>query len=193
MSEVKQDNSRVIKKYPNRRLYDTKASAYITLADVRELVVASERFTVVDAKTNEDITRSILLQIILDLESAGVPMFSTNTLKQIIRFYGHAMQGVMGNYLEHNMQAFTEIQQQLSQQSEELYQTQFKPEAWAELMSMQNPMISRMMNNYVDQTKDLYLNMQEQMQNQTQQLLNVFNPTAKKPSDNTKKDLKKQK
>ena len=90
------------------------------MADVRELVVASERFTVVDAKTNEDITRSILLQIILDLESGGVPMFSTNTLKQIIRFYGHAMQGVMGNYLEHNMQAFTEIQQQLSKQSEDL-------------------------------------------------------------------------
>ena len=161
MSEVKQDNSRVIKKYPNRRLYDTATSSYITLADVRELVVASERFTVVDAKTNEDITRSILLQIILDLESGGVPMFSTNTLKQIIRFYGHAMQGVMGNYLEHNMQAFTEIQQQLSKQSEDLYQTQFKPEAWAELMSIQNPMMSRMMNNYVDQTKDLYLNMQE--------------------------------
>ena len=187
MSEVKQDNSRVIKKYPNRRLYDTATSSYITLADVRELVVASERFTVVDAKTNEDITRSILLQIILDLESGGVPMFSTNTLKQIIRFYGHAMQGVMGNYLEHNMQAFTEIQQQLSKQSEDLYQTQFKPEAWAELMSMQNPMMSRMMNSYVDETKDLYLNMQEQMQNQTQQLFNVFNPLA------TKKDSKKDK
>ena len=190
MSEIKQDNSRVIKKYPNRRLYDTKASAYITLADVRELVVASERFTVVDAKSNEDITRSILLQIILDLESGGVPMFSTNTLKQIIRFYGHAMQGVMGNYLEHNMQAFTDIQKQLTQQSEELYQTKFKPEAWAELMSMQNPMMSRMMNSYVDQTKDLYLNMQEQMQNQTQQLLNVFNPN-KKQDDSSKKDSKK--
>ena len=187
MLEVKQDNLRVIKKYPNRRLYDTESSSYITLADVRELVVASKPFSVVDAKTNEDITRSILLQIILDLESGGVPMFSTNTLKQIIRFYGHAMQGVMGNYLEHNMQAFTDMQQQLSKQSEELYQTQFKPEAWAELMSIQNPMMSRMMNNYVDQTKDLYLNMQEQMQSQTQQLFNVFNPLA------TKKDIKKDK
>lgn len=178
MSDIKQDSSRVIKKYANRRLYDTQASSYITLADVRDLVVASERFTVIDAKTNEDITRSILLQIILDLESAGVPMFSTNTLRQIIRFYGHAMQGVMGTYLEQNMQAFTEIQQQLSQQYEELYPAQFKPEAWADLMSMQNPLMSRMMSNYVEQTKDLYLNMQEQMQNQTQQLLNVFNPAA---------------
>lgn len=184
MSEVKQDNSRVIKKYPNRRLYDTQTSSYITLADVRELVVTSERFKVIDAKTNEDITRSILLQIILELESAGVPMFNTNTLKQIIRFYGHAMQGVMGNYLEHNMQAFTEIQKQLSEQSEELYHGQFKPEAWTELMSIQNPMLSRIMSNYVDQTKDLYLSMQEQMQNQTQQLLNVFNPAVtKKDSD----------
>jgi polyhydroxyalkanoate synthesis repressor PhaR len=181
MSEVKQDSVRVIKKYPNRRLYDTQASAYITLADVRELVVASERFKVVDTKTDEDITRSILLQIILDLESAGVPMFSTGTLKQIIRFYGHAMQGVMGKYLEHNMQAFTDIQQQLSQKSEELYHNQFKPEAWAELMSMQNPLMSRMMSNYVDQTKELYLNMQEQMQKQTQQLLNVFTPADTEP------------
>lgn len=184
MSEVKHDNSRVIKKYPNRRLYDTEASSYITLADVRELVVASKRFSIVDAKTNEDITRSILLQIILDLESAGVPMFSTNTLKQIIRFYGHAMQGVMGNYLEHNMQAFTDIQHQLNKQSEDLYKTQFKPEAWAELVSKQNPMMSHMMSSYVDQTKDLYLNMQEQMQSQTHQLLNVFNPLV------TKKDAK---
>ena len=184
------DSSRTIKKYPNRRLYDTETSTYITLADVKQLVLDNVGFKVVDAKSNEDITRSILLQIILELESEGVPMFNANMLKQIIRFYGHAMQGVMGNYLEHNMQAFTEIQQQLNKQSEDLYQTQFKPEAWAELMSMQNPMMSRMMNSYVDQTKDLYLNMQEQMQNQTQQLLNVFNPN-KKQDDSNKKDPKK--
>lgn len=193
MSEIKQDSSRVIKKYPNRRLYDTQASSYITLADVRDLVVASERFTVIDAKTNEDITRSILLQIILDLESAGVPMFSTNTLRQIIRFYGHAMQGVMGTYLEQNLQAFTEIQQQLSQQYDELYPTQFKPEAWADLMSMQNPLMSRMMSSYVEHTKDLYLNMQEQMQNQTQQLLKVFSPAAFNQAAESKKSTKKSK
>ena len=82
------DSSRTIKKYPNRRLYDTETSTYITLADVKQLVLDNVGFKVVDAKSNEDITRSILLQIILELESEGVPMFNANMLKQIIRFYG---------------------------------------------------------------------------------------------------------
>src|SRR5690606_39064987 len=89
---------RLIKKYPNRRLYDTKTSAYITLADVKNLVLENEVYQVVDAKSAEDLTRSILLQIILEEESGGVPMFSSTVLSQIIRFYGHAMQGVMGSF-----------------------------------------------------------------------------------------------
>ncbi len=96
---------RVLKKYPNRRLYDTQSSSYITLADVKQMVLDSEAFEVRDAKSGDDLTRSILLQIILEEESAGVPMFSTQSLAQIIRFYGHAMQGVMGSYLEQNLQA----------------------------------------------------------------------------------------
>lgn len=92
--------SRLIKKYPNRRLYDTQTSTYITLADVKQLVLAGESFTVIDAKSSEDLTRSILLQIILDEESGGVPMFSATMLSQVIRFYGNAMQGMMGDYLE---------------------------------------------------------------------------------------------
>ena len=103
---------RVLKKYPNRRLYDTRTSSYITLADVKKMVLAGEDFEVRDAKTTEDLTRSILLQIILEEESGGVPMFSTATLSQIIRFYGHAMQGVMGTMLEKNMAAFAELQNQ---------------------------------------------------------------------------------
>src|SRR6185369_4218932 len=99
--------SRLIKKYPNRRLYDTKTSAYITLSDVRDLVLGSESFKVLDAKTGEDLTRSILLQIILEEESAGVPLFTTDLLSQMIRFYGHAMQGMLGKYLETNIKAFT--------------------------------------------------------------------------------------
>jgi polyhydroxyalkanoate synthesis repressor PhaR len=83
---------RILKKYPNRRLYDTRASSYITLADVKKMVLDNERFEVRDAKTGDDLTRSILLQIILEEETGGVPMFSTQMLAQIIRFYGHAMQ-----------------------------------------------------------------------------------------------------
>ena len=102
--------SRLIKKYPNRRLYDTQTSAYITLADVKQLVLESEDFKVLDAKSGEDLTRSILLQILLEEEAGGAPLFSSIMLSQIIRFYGHAMQGMMGSYLEKTMGAFVEIQ-----------------------------------------------------------------------------------
>ena len=83
---------RVLKKYPNRRLYDTQTSGYITLADVRQMVLDNESFVVRDAKTGEDLTRSILLQIILEAETGGMPMFTTPVLAHIIRLYGHTMQ-----------------------------------------------------------------------------------------------------
>lgn len=101
---------RVIKKYPNRRLYDTDTSSYVTLAEVKQLVMDSEVFQIRDAKTGEDLTRSILLQIILEEEAHGTPMFTAPVLANIIRFYGHAMQGFMGGYLEKNMQALMDMQ-----------------------------------------------------------------------------------
>lgn len=166
---------RIIKKYPNRRLYDTEASAYITLSDVKQLVLDGTSFQAVDAKTGEDLTRSILLQIILELESGGVPMFNANMLKQIIRFYGHAMQGVMGMYLEKNMQAFSDIQNRLTEQSRSLYNQPFNPETWTQLMNnFQVPGLNNAMSAYVEQSKNLFLQMQEQMQNQTSSLFNVF-------------------
>src|SRR6476660_9605090 len=93
---------RIIKKYPNRRLYDTANSGYITLADVKQMVLEQVEFQVVDAKSGEDLTRSILLQIILEEESGGLPMFSSDMLTQMIRFYGNAMQGIIANYMEQN-------------------------------------------------------------------------------------------
>lgn len=103
-------DQRVIKKYPNRRLYDTDTSSYVTLGDIKRLVMDNEAFVVRDAKTNEDLTRSILLQIILEEETGGSPMFTAPVLANIIRFYGHAMQGFMGGYLEKNMQALMDLQ-----------------------------------------------------------------------------------
>ena len=103
------DPGRLIKKYPNRRLYDTKTSTYITLADVKELVLKQESFHVVDAKSSEDLTRSILLQIILEEEAGGSPMFTAPVLANIIRFYGHSMQGFMGGIMEKNMQTLMEM------------------------------------------------------------------------------------
>jgi polyhydroxyalkanoate synthesis repressor PhaR len=107
---VPPEGVRVLKKYPNRRLYDTQSSSYITLADVKRMVLDGQEFEVRDAKDGSDLTRSILLQIILEEESGGVPMFSTETLSQIIRFYGHTMQGAMGAWFEQNMKAFADMQ-----------------------------------------------------------------------------------
>ena len=112
---------RLIKKYPNRRLYDTETSAYITLADVKKLVLEDVAFLVEDAKSKDDLTRSILLQIILEEETAGAPMFSSDMLSQIIRFYGNAMQGMMGNFLEKNVTTFMDIQKRMQSQSSQLY------------------------------------------------------------------------
>jgi polyhydroxyalkanoate synthesis repressor PhaR len=106
---------RVIKKYPNRRLYDTDTSSYITLAEIKQLVMENEPCVVRDAKTGEDITRSILLQIILEEEANGTPMFTAEVLANVIRFYGHAMHGLMGGYLEKNMQALMQMQAPLVQ------------------------------------------------------------------------------
>jgi polyhydroxyalkanoate synthesis repressor PhaR len=103
-------SERVIKKYPNRRLYDTATSSYITLTEIKRLVMDSAPFKVVDAKTTEDLTRNILLQIILEEEAGGSPMFTAPVLSNIIRFYGHTMQGMMGGYLEKNMQALMDLQ-----------------------------------------------------------------------------------
>lgn len=172
---------RIIKKYPNRRLYDSEASAYITLSDVKQLVMEGTRFVVQDAKTGEDLTRSILLQIILEEESGGVPMFSTVMLEQIIRFYGHAMQGMMGSYLEKNVQAFIDIQNRLSEQSRGVYDNAaLNPEAWTQFLNVQSPMLQNMMGNYLEQSKNLYMQMQEQMQEQAKQMLGAFQPPAAK-------------
>ena len=158
---------RVIKKYPNRRLYDTDTSTYITLTEVKQLVMDSESFTVRDAKTNDDLTRSILLQIILEEETGGVPMFSTQTLAQIIRFYGHAMQGMMGTYLEKNLQTFVDMQRRLTEQAQGVLDPKaFTPEAWTQLMSGQAPLMQGLMGNYLEQSKNLFVQMQEQMQKQ---------------------------
>ena len=162
-------DARVVKKYPNRRMYDTSSSSYITLAQVRELVMAHEAFVVRDAKSGEDLTRSILLQIILEEEAGGAPMFTEAVLAHIIRFYGHALQGFMGTYLEKNIQAFIEIQAKLAEQSKGL-----SPEIWAQFMSMQSPMMQGMMGNYLEQSKTMFLQMQEQMTRQTEQMLGAF-------------------
>jgi polyhydroxyalkanoate synthesis repressor PhaR len=148
---------RVLKKYPNRRLYDTRTSSYITLADVKKMVLAGEDFEVRDAKTHEDLTRSILLQIILEEESAGVPMFSTPMLAQIIRIYGQAMQGVMGSMLEQNMKLFGDMQTQMLERGAK----GLGAEAFNPLLAAQAPLMQQWMERYAENSRTMLEQMRE--------------------------------
>ncbi|MDB5803996.1 MAG: polyhydroxyalkanoate biosynthesis repressor PhaR [Betaproteobacteria bacterium] len=175
-------DTRMIKKYPNRRLYDTQTSTYITVTDVKQLVLDQEDFKVIDAKSGDDLTRAILLQIILEEESGGKPIFSANVLSNIIRFYGHAMQGMMGMYLEKNVQAFLDIQDRMAEQSKALFTATGKgpqsaagnADAWAQFMNFQGPMMQGMMSNYIEQSKNMFLQMQDQFQNQAKTMFTGF-------------------
>lgn len=170
------DQLRLIKKYPNRRLYDTMNSGYITLADVKKMILEKIEFKVVDAKSNEDLTRTILLQIILEEESGGMPMFSSEMLTQMIRFYGQAMQGVMGSYLERNLQSFLQIQNKLQEQTKNLYgdASSLTPEVWKQFLQMQAPGMQGMMGNYLEQSAKVFMEMQEQMQKQARGMFGAF-------------------
>ena len=165
----KAESIRIIKKYPNRRLYDTETSTYITLTEVRRLVMSSTSFVVRDAKTSEDLTRSILLQIILEEEAGGAPMFTETVLANIIRFYGDAMQSFMGAYLEKNVQSFMDLQLKMAEQSKGM-----TPEMWAQFVNAKSPMMQGMMGAYVEQSKNVFTQMQEQMQKQSEQMLSAL-------------------
>jgi len=168
-----QKSARLIKKYPNRRLYDTQASAYITLMDIKQLVLDMHVFQVIDAKSGEDITRSILLQIILEEESAGLPLFSPEMLSQIIRFYGHAAQSMVGKYLEASMTAFVNMQQQVQEQSSHLFggDQQKNGDFWTQFLSAQSPAMQNIIGVYVDQSKKMFQEIQDQMQDQMRSLI----------------------
>ena len=169
------ESVRLIKKYPNRRLYDTKTSSYITLVDVKALVVKNEAFQVIDAKSGDDLTRSILLQIILEEEGGGAPMFSSDVLTQFIRFYGSAMQGMLGSYLERNIQLFNELQKRMQEQSKTLHgDSKLNQDWWNQFMSFQGPAMQSLISTYMDQSRNMFMQMQEQLQNQTRNMFSGF-------------------
>lgn len=141
---------RILRKYTNRRLYDTSRSCYVTLEDVKQLVMNGETFQVQDSKTGQDLTRNILLQIISEQEADGGGTLLTNqVLQQLIRFYGDSMQGMMSQYLEQSISAFLEHQDRIRDQMETM-------------MGAANPLT--MMNKLTDQNMAFW---------------NMFNPTAK--------------
>ncbi len=178
--------SRLIKKYPNRRLYDTRTSTYITLADIKELVLGHEEFQVVDAKSGEDLTRAILLQVILEEEAGGAPMFSSELLSQMIRFYGNAMQGMMGTYIGDNIRSFTEVQAKLKEQAKGLYGESpgENQDLWAQFLKFQGPAMQHMMGTYVEQSQKMFQQMQDTMQEQTRK---IFPGIYVKPEEKAEK------
>ena len=182
--------ARTIKKYPNRRLYDTETSAYITLADVKQFVLDTQEFKVLDARSGEDLTRSILLQIILEEESGGLPMFSADMLSNIIRYYGHSMQGLMGNYLERSIGAFHEAQKKFQEQTKTLYGNigagagssipPFSPDALAKMMQTAPGVSPILMGDYLEKSASNVVGMQEELRKKAMQLFSTFpyNPLA---------------
>jgi polyhydroxyalkanoate synthesis repressor PhaR len=133
---------RKIKKYPNRRLYDTSKSTYITLDDVKTLVLGLERFVVVDSKTEEDLTRSILLQIIMEQEGDdGESVMTNEVLMSLIRFYGQPLRGEMSKYLESSVKVFLEQQDTITDQMQKLADS--------------NPV--KMMTNMAEQNMNIWL------------------------------------
>ena len=120
MTDASED-IRLIKKYPNRRLYDTQDSRYITLDDAKQMVIDGVVFKVVDQKTGEDLTRSILLQIIMEQESHGEPLFSSDVLSQFIRNYGETTQENFSSFLQASMQMFSQQQEALMQQMDQAF------------------------------------------------------------------------
>ena len=176
MPDEKTEQVRLIKKYPNRRLYDTKTSSYITLADVKQMVLKNEDFQVIDAKSSEDLSRQILLQIILEEESGGMPMFSSDLLSQMIRSYGSAMQGFMGSYLSKNIEAFQQLQKTMQDQSQKVYgdNSRGAQELWAQFMNLQGPAMQSLMQAYMEQSQKMFAQFQEQMQSQARNMFSGF-------------------
>lgn len=134
----KQDGPTVIKKYANRRLYDTGRSSYVTLDDLCVMVKEGHDFVVRDAKSGDDITRSVLTQIIVDQESKGENLLPISFLRQLIGFYGESMQSLLPNYLEHTMESFVKNSEQFSEQMNKSLEGMMNPVSTLEELNRQN-------------------------------------------------------
>jgi polyhydroxyalkanoate synthesis repressor PhaR len=141
-------DKRIIKKYPNRRLYDTAESKYVTLSDVRHLVLDGVSFCVIDKKSGEDITRSILLQIIIEQEDDGDPMFSTEVLEQMIGFYGKSVQGQAGDFIQSSLKLFQEQQQRFQEQLTDAIQSNPLASGFAEVTQRNIEMWKQMQSTF---------------------------------------------
>lgn len=168
---------RLIKKYPNRRLYDTKHSTYIVLEDIRNFVISGESFQVIDVKTGDNVTRNILLQIVLESELQGQPLFTEVALTCMIRFYGNTFQAAMGHFLEKNMHTFIDIQTKIQEQNKSLFvKKSYNPDRLIDLLIPPNLATQAVMGTYLEQSKQAFLHMQELLQTHTLSILNSLSP-----------------
>ena len=168
---------RIIKKYQNRRLYDTATSTYIILEDIKQIIIDGDTVQVIDVKTQNDVTRSVLLQVVLEEEVNGMPMFSNDFLFQIIRFYGKSFQPSVSPFLEQGVDLFKKMQKRFYEQIRDAYGREKLPagvELWSEFMNQQGPQLEDMIKEYVQNNTNAFLEMQGQLQKQTEHMLNYM-------------------
>lgn len=168
---------RLVKKYQNRRLYDVTTSTYVVLEDIKQIIMGGEEIKVLDVKTEQDVTRTVLLQIILEEEMNGVPMFSNDFLYQIIKFYGKAFQPSLSPFLEQGLDLFRKTQRKFYEQIRDVYgkdKLSSGVELWKEFMKNQGPNIEGVLKEQMHNSTNAFLKMQEQLQEQTKQILDYM-------------------
>ncbi len=173
----------ILKKYPNRRIYDTEKSCYITLHDVRKMVMAREPFQVVDSKSGEDLTRAVLMQIIAEMENDGHPTLLTNrVLEELICFYGDKMVGMLGPFIEKQIVGFLSQQEALREHFRQVASGGAPPAAQA-------PPMGLFTGNAAMPSPDQFI---EQMSKQYQQLFQPFSVKTKSKSSKSKSDAEQE-
>lgn len=168
---------RIIKKYQNRRLYDVSTSTYVVLDDIKQIIMDGEEIKVIEVKSEQDVTRSVLLQVLLEEEMHGVPIFSNDFIYQIIRFYGKAFQSSLSPFLEQGVDLFRRTQKKFYEQIREVYgkeKLSSGVELWKEFIEKQGPGIEEIVREQMQTSTGAFLKMQEQLQQQTRQLLDYM-------------------
>ena len=173
----KPTETRIIKKYQNRRLYDTATSTYIVLEDIKQMIVDGDLVQVTDVKSGEDVTRGVLLQIILEEEAHQTPIFSNSFLLQIIRFYGKSFQPAISPFLEQSMDMLRQTQKKFYSQLKATHPKESIPsslELWKEFLQDHGPLVQQNIFDYLASSTTNFLQVQEQVNEQLQTRAETF-------------------
>ncbi len=184
---------RIIKKYQNRRLYDTATSTYIILDDIKQMIIDGDTIQVTDVKSGADVTRSVLLQIILEEEANHTPIFSNDFLLQIIRFYGKSFQSAISPFLEQSIDMLRQTQKRFYSQLKATYPKEAIPSSldlWNEFLQDHGPQVQQNIFDYLTNSTNNFLQMQEQVQEQFQNQAEKFMNLMQFPFNNKDKGSK---